>query len=141
MKRSSEDARKRVLIVEDDADLRTTLVEAIMDQTNYEVTSVDNGRTASELMRTGQFDVVIADARLPQVSGIELLQICRKSKPTLAFILITGLPNFAAGVDWNNLDADAFLSKPFTLKELLRAVEACTSESRKAYKNKRVASR
>jgi putative two-component system response regulator len=125
----------QVLIAEDD--LTTSLMlQYCLEQYGYDVTAVDNGLEALELVRTGEFQLVISDWSMPKMTGIELCRQIRK-RPSSSYtyiILLTsqaGTKNVVEGLD---AGADDFITKPFQPEELhvrLRAGERVISlESR-----------
>lgn len=125
----------RVLIVDDD-DMTLDLLENTLTEAGYDVTSAANGGEALELVRTGEFQMVVSDWEMPCMDGIEL---CRRIRERhyggyTYIILLTshdGSDNVVRGLE---AGADDFISKPFHPAELcvrLRAGERLLSlESR-----------
>ena len=121
---------KRILIVEDDANLRV-VIRMVLERVGYEVTEARHGVAALELIDGGAPDLVIADMRMPVMDGVELMDRIR-SKPetaTLPIVLLSGLQ-----VDdraWRL--ATAVVAKPFEPADLLtsiaRALQADTNEA------------
>src|SRR6478736_4010199 len=125
----------RVLVAEDDFVTSFMLVYCL-EQFGYEVTAVDNGLKALELVRTGEFQLVISDWAMPKMTGVELCRQIRKrpsSSYTYIILLTTqsGTNNVVEGLE---AGADDFITKPFQPEELhvrLRAGERLLSlESR-----------
>ena len=120
---------KRILIVEDDANLRV-VIRMVLERVGYEVTEARHGVAALELIDGGAPDLVIADMRMPLMDGVELMDRIR-SKPetaSLPIVLLSGLQ-----VDdraWRL--ATAVVAKPFEPADLLtsiaRALQADTNE-------------
>jgi putative two-component system response regulator len=109
----------RVLVVDDDAVTCEILVEDLR-QFGYDVTAATNGREAFELVRTGQFHLIVSDWQMPEMSGLDLCREIRKRQWSgyIYVILLTsrtGADNVVCGL---NAGADDFLSKPFHPQEL-----------------------
>ena len=125
----------RVLIAEDDS-VTSLMLEYCLEQFGYEVTVVDNGLKALELVRTGEFQLVISDWSMPKMTGLELCREIRK-RPTSSYtyvILLTSHGGTDCVVEGLDAGADDFITKPFQPEELhvrLRAGERVLSlESR-----------
>jgi putative two-component system response regulator len=108
-----------VLVVDDDPVTSEIIVEDLR-QFGYEVVTASNGREAFDLIRTGQFHLVVSDWQMPEMSGLELCQEIRKRQWSgyIYVILLTsqsGVENVVAGL---NAGADDFLTKPFHPQEL-----------------------
>jgi CheY-like chemotaxis protein len=112
----------RILVVEDNQALRENLAEALQLE-GYEPVEARDGATALRLLGDGAFDAVLLDLVMPGMDGRELLARIRQD-PRLAplrVVVTTGHsgPRARAGVP-----ADAFLHKPFGVRELLAALRA-----------------
>ena len=108
-----------VLVVDDDPVTSEIIVEDLR-QFGYEVVTASNGREAFDLIRTGQFHLVVSDWQMPEMSGLELCQEIRKRQWSgyIYVILLTsqsGVENVVTGL---NAGADDFLTKPFHPQEL-----------------------
>jgi putative two-component system response regulator len=125
----------RVLIVEDDRDALDLLENAVA-YFGYDVTTASNGAEALEIMRTGQYQLVISDWEMPEVSGPELCREIRRrvSSGYTYFILLTAKTEIESRIEGLHAGADEFLSKPVDpdeLQERLRVAERILSlESR-----------
>jgi len=111
-----------MLLVDDEEDLRMTLQETLEDA-NYHVTTAANAMRAREAMSQGKYDVAVLDIRLPDGSGIDLLQEFQAVDPDMGIILMTGYSEVNTAVEAVRLGADDFLKKPFDLGELLLRIE------------------
>jgi len=111
-----------MLLVDDEEDLRMTLQETLEDA-NYHVTTAANAMRAREAMSLGKYDVAVLDIRLPDGSGIDLLQEFQLADPDMGIILMTGYSEVNNAVEAVRLGADDFLKKPFDLDELLIRIE------------------
>jgi putative two-component system response regulator len=109
----------RVLIVDDDPVTLEIIVENLR-QFGYDVASASDGREAFELIRTGQFRLVVSDWQMPHMSGLDLCREIRRRNWSgyIYFILLTthgGVENVVCGLE---AGADDFLTKPFHPEEL-----------------------
>ena len=118
------DARcvQRILLAEDDEDMRRFLVRALT-KAGYDVVSFGNGLEAYERLKEEPFTLLLTDIVMPEMDGIELARRASELDPDLKIMFITG---FAAVILNNDMAApkDArVLSKPFHLKDLVREVD------------------
>jgi putative two-component system response regulator len=109
----------RVLVVEDDR-LSAEMLENSLSAFGYEVTIAGNGREALDLVRTGQYRLVVSDWKMPEMDGVELCrQIrARTSSGYVYVILLTSHGGTSNVVEGLNAGADDFLTKPFQAQEL-----------------------
>ncbi|MEN9575680.1 MAG: hypothetical protein RL514_3535 [Verrucomicrobiota bacterium] len=115
----------KILIVDDDAQLRST-IQMVLKLKGYEVLDADNGVTALKLARAALPDLVISDINMPQSDGFAALTELRKDPTTahIPLILMTGDAEASGMRKGMELGADDYLSKPFAMNALLKAVEA-----------------
>ena len=106
-----------LLIVDDDVELRETLVTRFARQ-NFAVQSAGSGEEALGLAERRNFDVAIFDMMMPGMSGLELLEKFKASHPECEVILLTGQGTIETAVEAMKLGAFDFLQKPFALKDL-----------------------
>jgi putative two-component system response regulator len=109
----------RVLIVEDDCDALDLLENAVAFF-GYDVTTAANGADALELIRSGQYQLVVSDWEMPEISGPELCREIRRrvSSGYTYFILLTAKTGIQSRVEGLRAGADEFLSKPVDPEEL-----------------------
>jgi len=118
-----EVARGRLLLVEDEPAVRR-LVTRMLERHGYDVVVAEDGDHALSLSREpGEpVDLLVSDVVMPGMGGPELARRLRESWPGLAVLFVSGYPrDFRPGDAPND---DAFLAKPFTQEQLLRAVAA-----------------
>ena len=107
--------KKRILIIDDDKVVRELLRE-FLRQNGFKAHSVNNGISALNLLKKEYFDIIITDYSMPKINGVELTGILRSQYP---HILIIGISGNCVGKDFLTAGADAFLSKPLELQDLL----------------------
>jgi DNA-binding NtrC family response regulator len=119
----------RVLIVDDDILLLTTLEAMLVDE-GFDVVAVDGGRKAITALQSEPFDVVLIDMVMPGMDGLQTIRECRRINPTMPIVAMTGFlfrqsgntPDFAMMAA--TLSGMRILHKPFdqtTLGNALRA--------------------
>jgi DNA-binding NtrC family response regulator len=118
----------RILIVDDDPGQRS-LLESFLRSQRFETVLADSGKQALETLRTGKFDMMISDVRMPGLSGLETLRLARKEHATLPVLLITAFTDVRDAVAAMRDGAVNYLSKPIDLDELLASVRQATGLS------------
>src|SRR4029077_8956311 len=119
----------RILLVEDHTDARRCLC-SLLESRGHQVQSAKNVQTALELNDSHDFDLLITDVRLPDGSGLELLEKMRPSAPDLQAIAISG---YGTPQDILNTEAAGFLAhfvKPVEISEVQAAIEALCFKAR-----------
>lgn len=112
----------RILIVDDDLDIREMLKE-LLDQTGHTVLTAKDGVEGYELFKKGKFDIGIFDVDMPRMNGLELTQKVKKENPDFPIILITAYSHLYNASDVLLLGVEAFLRKPVNIKQILEIVE------------------
>jgi DNA-binding NtrC family response regulator len=112
----------RVLVVDDEEAVRTTLSE-MLQAGGYACSTISGGRDALKSLRSGGFDVVITDVRLSDMSGLDLLSIIRDKYPSLPVIVITGFASIESTIGAMRRGAVDYIPKPFTREAAMAAVE------------------
>ena len=108
----------KILLAEDEEQLSRVLVAA-MKSVNYDVDAVFNGRDAVELAKKNSYDVIILDIMMPIMDGITALKQIRKSGDKTYVLMLTAKAEIDDRVTGLDSGADDYLTKPFSLKELL----------------------
>lgn len=117
-------AKYRVLIVDDQREVRTVLQAAIESLgREFHVLAVPSAEEAQLELSATKIDLLIADVRLPGISGLELLKRTRQRNPDLRVILITGSVDPKVRREVADANADAFFLKPIETADFLDAVE------------------
>lgn len=114
-------APQRILVVEDDADVRRLNTEVLL-RSGYNVDAATDGADAWDAISANRYDLMITDNGMPKLTGLELLKKLREGRVVLPVIMATGtLPEHEfAESPW--LIPDATLLKPYTVPELLATV-------------------
>ncbi len=121
-------AAPRILIVDDD-DGQRSLLNSFLRSQGFETVDVDGGARALEKLRTGKFDMMISDVRMPGLSGLETLRLARQEHATLPVLLVTAFTDVRDAVAAMRDGAVNYLAKPIDLDELLACVQLATGIS------------
>jgi len=111
-----------VLVVDDDPDIRAVL-EDYLARNDMRVTAVASGREMVEVFKDEAIDLVLLDVRLPGENGMVLAQTLRE-RASVPIMLLTGNAEEADRVMGLELGADDYVTKPFSLRELLARIRA-----------------
>ncbi|MBI5817912.1 MAG: response regulator [Verrucomicrobia bacterium] len=111
----------RVLVVDDEPSIRLTLQE-FLQEAGYQTAVAEDARVALQLLKAGEFDVVVSDIVLPRISGVELLQTIRKESPRVQVIMMTGQPAVETAAAAVRAGAFDYLCKPVTKDAILRCI-------------------
>lgn len=116
------DKTAKILIVDDDENMRKALV-AVLEDEGYAVESVDTGKKGIEKTETEFFNLALIDVRLPDMEGIEVLSGMRETSPKIRKIVITGYPTLQNAVAAVNKGANAYIMKPFDVEKMLQTIK------------------
>ena len=112
----------RILLAEDDNDMRRLLTKAL-EAAGYDVVSFDNGLSAYQRLREEPFTLLLTDIVMPEMDGIELARKATELDPDLKVMFITGFAAVALNPDSQAPKDAKVLSKPFHLRDLVDEVE------------------
>lgn len=113
----------RVLVVEDDKNLREQLATALGDA-GYTVDTADNGEDGQFLGETEPYDLAILDLGLPKVDGLTVLKAWRKDGRSMPVLILSARDRWSEKVEGLDLGANDYVTKPFHMGELLARVRA-----------------
>lgn len=113
----------RVLVVEDEDEVRAT-IEAALQSEGYQVVTVASAPEAKSLLETGTFDLVVTDMLMPGGNGKTVVQAARQSAGNPPVVVITGKPDPALEQELGLAGVARVVAKPFGLSDLLAAVRA-----------------
>lgn len=123
------EAGKKVLIA-DDEQIILDLLERVLSREGYRVSTVRLPGEAIDDIRSGRYDLAIADAGLWRSDGRELLSLIRQADSRTAIVIMTGYPEEAI-LRFARDHADGFLQKPFALERLLAVVRTALASGKK----------
>ncbi|MDN5248836.1 cell cycle two-component system response regulator CpdR [Bartonella sp. TP] len=113
---------KRILLAEDDNDMRRFLANALQ-KAGYEVVDYDNGVSAYQRLKEEPFSLLLTDIVMPEMDGMELAHKATQLDPDLKIMFITGFAAVSLANDQAAPHNAKVLSKPFHLRELVAQVE------------------
>jgi DNA-binding NtrC family response regulator len=119
---SCREARKKVLIVDDEYLIRYSL-QRLLKREGYAVFTAGSGHEALRIFEERSPEIVILDIHLPDSHDLSLLKTIKESSPTVAIVMTTGSPNLQSSVEAMKMGALAYLEKPldmYNLKTLMR---------------------
>lgn len=116
--------RKRILVVEDDESTQRLLTHFLAGS-NYDVVTANSGGEALELLRVQQFDLVLTDLAMPDVSGIQVIKAVkndlRNRKTPIVVVTAHWLATLSQQAE--EVGCDGFIFKPFSKAELLQQIQ------------------
>lgn len=119
--------RPRVLVVDDEASIRELLSKTLA-LAEYDVDTAPDGRTAIERLRIGNYDLLIADLKMPGLDGLSLIREAKRLKADLPVIIITGFSTESSAIEAVNLGVAGYLTKPFRVPQVLAAAARALGE-------------
>jgi DNA-binding response OmpR family regulator len=114
---------KKILLAEDDSNLGT-LLRNYLDAKNYDTSLFVNGKSALKAFSTGKFDLCILDIMMPEMDGLTLAKAVRNFNPDIPIIFLTAKNQKDDILDGFKAGADDYITKPFSMEELVYRIEA-----------------
>ena len=118
----------KILIIEDEEKI-ARFVELELGYEGYTTTKAFDGRTGLELAETGEFDLVLLDVMLPQLSGMEVLRRLRRTS-SVPIIMLTARDSVMDKVSGLDNGANDYITKPFAIEELLARIRTALRKTR-----------
>lgn len=111
------------ILVIDNEEVICDACHLVLTERGHHVDYCKTGTSGLQTASRGGYDLVLLDIKLPDMDGMDILQVLRKEMPELYVIVMTGYATLGNAVQAMKLGAADYLSKPFTDDELLEAVE------------------
>jgi DNA-binding response OmpR family regulator len=124
------DVSGRILIIDDEAALRQTLAR-ILQRAGHEVTTAGSGQEGLALLAGAAFDLVYLDIRMPDMSGVEVLQTIHSNYPGTSVILFTAQPDVNSAIEALRQGATDYLLKPLKPQALIDRTQAVLADKEK----------
>jgi two-component system cell cycle response regulator CtrA len=118
----------RVLLIEDDSATAQS-IELMLQSESFSVYTTDLGEEAVDLGKRYDYDIILLDLNLPDMSGFEVLRTLRVSKVTTPTLILSGLAGTADKVKGLGSGADDYMTKPFHKNELVARIHAIVRRS------------
>jgi signal transduction histidine kinase len=115
-------AALRILVVDDDPDIRDLLRDRLLAD-GYQVQTARDGRQTVELLRQGSIDGVMLDIGIPEINGLEVLSLLRRTDQTLPVVIMTAVEALDRALLAMEAGAQAYLLKPFDIDQLKLVVD------------------
>ncbi len=126
-----------IMVVADEIGTRATLC-GILEDAGYKVIGLDRGASALEIIQKSPFDAVITDIRLPDVGGLEILELAKEINPDAAVIMMTGYASVETAIDAVNQGAYAYFVKPVNPDEMKTTLANALKQQRLSLENRRL---
>lgn len=125
MPEKTEDISSRILVADDQAEMRELLVD-ILEDSGYAVIAVADGESALEAVKRQRPDLILLDAMMPGLDGFEVTRLIKSDDQTrlIPVIMLTGLSDIEDKIKGLDSGVDDFLTKPFNRVELLTRVKS-----------------
>jgi len=114
----------KILLVDDDKFILQS-VGNILEKNGYDVTRVDNGQKAIDIIEKQDFDLVLTDLIMDTVDGIEVLKRTKEISPDTMVMILTGFGDLDSAIDALRLNADDYLLKPCEPTEISFKISSC----------------
>ena len=129
---SRDDAQPpQILLMEDDASV-TRGLQLILEEEGYGVELASTGRGALSAVKRKTFDILVADLRLPDMDGMEVIREVKKQCPETEVMVTTGYPSVTSAVESIKRGAVEYLPKPFTEEEFIETLERVLERRKEA---------
>ena len=119
----------KILVVDDEPDIRTLLGKGLSQIAGYTVETAANGLEAIEKIEKDVFDMVLTDLKMPEMDGIDLLKMIKGIRPELTVILMTAYGSIETAVEAIKIGANDYITKPVDFDELLLHISKAQKES------------
>ena len=121
---------EKVLLIDDEVEFLEALSERMRIR-GMDVSTAENATNAVSALSSGDYDAIVLDLQMPDMNGIDMLKVIKKSHPDMQVILLTGQATLEAGIQAMKLGAMDFMEKPAD-------IEALTDKIKKAQAKKMV---
>ena len=120
--------KKKILVVDDEQNSREGLTKILFKE-GYDVVAAESGEGALAEAKKQDFDLIITDLRMPEISGIDVLEKIRAKKPDIGVIIVTAYGEVNSYLKAMTLGAFEYLNKPIKLDELRRVISKALNKS------------
>ncbi|MBM3779619.1 MAG: response regulator [Acidimicrobiia bacterium] len=120
---SSRGGRRRVLVVDDEENVRELVSQTLSLRPEYEVDTASDAPTALDRIRRNPYDLLVADLKMPGMDGLSLIRQARHIDADLPIIIITGHSSESTAIEAVNLGVAGYLIKPFRVPQVLEAAD------------------
>ncbi len=122
-------SEKRMLVIDDEEVVLASCLR-IFSERGYAVTTTTNPREAIALVGAEHYEVILSDWKMPEMNGVDLVEILDKRAPDTAIVMITGYPSLENATEVMKRGAMDFVAKPFTPEEIVAKVDHAVRHKR-----------
>ena len=137
----TQDMKRRLLIVDDDAAVRI-LLSRILENEGYACFVAEDALSARELLKSRPFDLILCDIIMPGESGLDLIRFCKKEYPDMGVIMVTGIADPQCAKEVLGIGVYGYIIKPFSNDQLLiiadNALRRCELEREQKRQSERL---
>ena len=130
-------AKKRIMVIDNEEGL-CRMMEAVLSDNGYAVSQFTRSFEAAERFRSGEWDLVVTDIKMPGMDGLELLQKLRQKDPAIPVIMVTAYATVEMSIQALRKGAYDMLTKPFEPEELLYRVKNALQHTRLIEENRQL---
>jgi DNA-binding NtrC family response regulator len=131
----------QILLVDDQPDMLLLLEMLITDKTSHGVVSTSNPFEVAELLAKQEFNLVMTELKMPQLDGMEVMEMVKRHDPDIPVIVITAFGTLEAAEEAVHQGAYDFITKPFRKERVLVAIEKALEWQRVIKENRNLKSR
>src|SRR5882762_1492835 len=125
----TSESHVRVLVAEDEKDVRDLLCEVLRDY-GFMVTAVEDGTQAIRAFRDQDFDIVLTDLAMPGYSGLQVAKACRRQRPSVKVIMFTAWDLLVDDDQCIHHGVDRLIPKPLRMSAVIDALDEVGSQTR-----------
>ena len=129
---------QHLLIVDDEPDMLTLLKRSLEPELDCRVDTASSGETALKMIRDGDYDLVLADIKMPGISGLDVLERVKADHAEITFVMMTAYGHIEMAVEAMKRGAYDFITKPFDHDALVMRLEKAFERSRLLKENLRL---
>jgi YesN/AraC family two-component response regulator len=111
-----------ILVVDDEPMVRNIL-EQLLQRKGYNIKGVSGAKEALEYIKSNKVDLVVSDIAMPEMDGLELLQVLKRTFPNIGVVMMTGYGDAYSVKEALSLGADEYITKPFKGHEVALIIE------------------
>ncbi len=114
--------KDKILVIDDEAGIRSSL-RGILEDEGFAVTTTETGESGLEILKNENFDLILLDIWLPQMSGLDVLAKIKSAEESSQVVMISGHGSIATAVQATKLGAFDFLEKPLSLEKVVLTIQ------------------
>lgn len=131
---SVRSATERILVIDDEPNIRGTL-EEFLELCGFDVDTAENGSHGLDMLGRRAYDLVVSDVRMPDVDGLAVIEWMKETCPEIPVIVISGYATVESTLHAMRMGAHDYIVKPFTLDQIRRTIDNALERRRLARKN------